>query len=823
MLIDFLKQNAKKYPNRPALTMQMGFRTVSLTYAQVLLMAEQTALFLKSKGLKPGDVVLVLAPNSPYWIVVYWACLLGGFVVVPLNTQSTAAFVDRVAEQTGAKILFNHLYYRHVVPGVQMFDIDFLPELVGDLNPAEFQEVKTDPEDVIQILYTSGTTGAPKGVMLTDKGISFNVQALGKIFDLNGAKERLLSVLPLSHILEQVAGFLLPYSFGAHIIFSHSPAAIGQLMRKHKITKMITVPEFLNIILSRIEQGAQKKGKAKTLKKLMDWSLKLNNKWFSRNILFAKVHKAFGGNLDTFAVGGAPLDPELEKKWNALGIYVLEGYGLTETSPVIAYNSFDHHRLGSVGRILEGVQVKLGPDNEIWVKGPGVFKGYFKNEEKTKESFSPDGWYKTTDIGEFDDDGYLYLKGRKKYMILGPGGQNVFPEDIEWELNRIPGVIDSCVVGLEKPGGRMEVHASLLLKEDAQNNGQAIVNEANSHLSSYQRITGWSAWPEIDFPRSATRKVKKDEVIKYLKGAKEQEHFESQLVTTPLRRILAHITNVDAHDITEKTTMEKLQIDSLMRIELLARIEQEYRVVVDETKVLPATTVGQLEQMIKDAPAAQPHVPLAKWPRTLWAQFLRIIFQTVGFLLTRIFVKLKVEGLDNLNDLPTPAIFMPNHVSYLDGIVLARALPFRFRRKLAFAAAKDVLYGEFKSISWGAELLFNTFPLPRKEGENIKQGLEYMGELMDQGYSVVLFPEGKMSKDGKLLPFKRGAGLVSVEMHGWVVPVIIVGSDDVVPYAEIVPKKRGTVTVKFGKPIKFSRRDSYEEAMKRIRKEMESL
>ena len=502
MLTDILKENAKKFPNRPALTMQMGFRTITLTYGQVYEMAQQTALFLQSKGVKKGDAVLLLAPNSPYWIVVFWACLLGGFVIVPLNTQSMPDFVDRVAKQTGAKILFKYLYFRHVIPNVQELDIEYLPELVASFNPKDFKEPELHNEDIFQILYTSGTTGDPKGVMLTHTNVYSNVVALSKVLDIHGAKERLLSVLPLSHILEQVGGFLLPYHYGAHIIYAHSPAAIGRLMRKYHITKMITVPEFLHIMMGRIEDEATKQGKLDLLKKLMVTSLKLNNKWIARKILFRKVLKAFGGQLDTLATGGAPLDPELEKKWNALGVYVLQGYGLTETSPTVAYNDFKHQRAGSVGRILEGVEVKLGPDNEIWVKGPNVFQGYFKNEQKTKEAFSPDGWFMTTDIGEFDKDGYLYLRGRKKYMILGPGGQNVFPEDIEWELNKVDGVKDSTVIGLERTGGHVEIHAVLLLEEGhTAEEAKHIVDEANKNLSSYQRITGFSIWPEIDIPR----------------------------------------------------------------------------------------------------------------------------------------------------------------------------------------------------------------------------------------------------------------------------------------------------------------------------------
>ncbi|MEX2437793.1 MAG: AMP-binding protein [Candidatus Babeliales bacterium] len=824
MLIDIVKQSAQKFPHRPALTMQMGFRTITLTYGQVYEMAKKTALFLQSKGLKKGDALLLLAPNSPYWIVIYWAAILGGFVIVPLNTQSMPDFVQRIAEQTGTQILFKYLYFRHDIPGIEEYDVEYLPELVASFDPKNFVGPELRDDEVFQILYTSGTTGDPKGVMLTHTNVYSNVIALSQVLEIHGARERLLSVLPLSHILEQVGGFLLPYYYGAHIIFAHSPAAIGRLMRKYRITKMITVPEFLHIMMGRIEDEAAQQGKLDLLKKLMNFSMKLHNKWFARTILFPKVIRAFGGQLDTLATGGAPLDPELEKKWNALGIYVLQGYGLTETSPTISYNDFKHHRFGSVGRLLEGVTVKLGPDNEIWVKGPNVFTGYFKNPQKTKEAFSEDGWFKTTDIGEFDSDGYLYLRGRKKYMILGPGGQNVFPEDIEWELNKVDGVKDCTVIGLERTSGHVEIHAVLLLEDGySEKDGKNLVDQANKNLSSYQRVTGFSIWPEVDFPRSSTRKVKKDEVKKYIYETKEHKHHTAKMTTTPLRRLLGHITDIEPSKITDTTTMEQLQMDSLMRIEILARIEQEYRVVLDESKLLPSTTVTQLETMMKEAPAIRPYEALKRWPRTWWARGLRAVTQTIGFLLTRIFVRLEVQGLDNIRGLATPAIFMPNHLSYLDGVVLAMALPYRFRRKLSFAAARDVLYEHFKRIAWIGELLFNTFPLPRKEGENIKQGLEHMGELMDMGYSVVLFPEGHMSEDGKLLPFKKGSGLVSVEMDSYVVPVKLVGTNDILPYAKIVPRKRGTVVVKFGKPLKFTHQDTYEEAMQKIRKAMELL
>jgi long-chain acyl-CoA synthetase len=631
--------------------------------------------------------------------------------------------------------------------------------------------------------------------------------------ELKFAKERLLSILPLSHIYEQAGGLFLAQFYGAHVIYAHSPSAIGDLLKEYKITKMLAVPEFLKILMGKIETAVEERGKKKIFEKMMRLSLKIP---FLSRLLFRSVHKKLGGKLDTIVSGGAPLDPVLERKWNALGVVLFQSYGLTETSPLVTSNTHEEHKFGSVGKIAPGVTARISEAGEIQVKGPNVFAGYFKNEEKTKEVFTSDGFFKTEDMGEFDKDGFLFLKGRKKYMIVGPGGQNVFPEDIEEVLNEMEGVKDSCVVGLELASGMVQIHAVFLL-DDPTLDPKPFINQANEKLSSYQHITGYSVWPKDDFPRSATRKVKKNDVLEFLREQKREKTDFVPDKKSPLTKLLASITGVDSSQVGEHTKLvSELQIDSLMRIELITRVEEELGVLIEETDIQLDTTVADLEKLLLEKKPVQSLSPLKKWPRSWWARGVRFLGQKLIFLLMRIFVKIRVEGLENLKDLDLPIVLMPNHTSYLDVFILIKSLPRRVRSKFAIAAANDVLYGYFKRVAPIGELLFNTFPFPRKEHENIRLGLDYMGKLLDDKHSIIVYPEGKISLDGKLLPLKRGAGLIAVEMGAVVVPVIIEGSNDILPYAKMVPRKRGTVRIVFGKPQKFKIGDSYIDATDKI-------
>lgn len=823
LLTNLLKTSAQQFADKPALTMKMGYRTVSLTYAEVFEMAKKISVFLDQQGVKKGDKVLLLAPNSPYWICVFWATLLKGCVLIPLNTQSTSEMVDRVLEQTNGKIIFKHLYFQKSLSNdVPTFDIEMLPELTESISIQDFQEVDITEDDLVQIMYTSGTTGDPKGVPLTHKNVVSNMQGLAEVIQIP-QKERFLSILPLSHILEQVGGFLVPFQSGCHIIYAHSPAKITELLQQWHISIMVAVPEFLRVVMGKIETKAEEKGKLAGFQKMLKRTESGFFKPF-RRLIFRPIHKGFGGKLHTVVSGGAYLDPELEKKWECMGIRVLQGYGLTETSAVVSINTYDQHQFGSVGKKIPNIDFRIQDDNEIQVKGPNVFSGYYQNEKKTNECFSDDGWFMTGDLGEVDKKGFLHFKGRKKYVIVGAGGQNVYPEDIERELNTQEGVKDSCVLGLETDGGHTEIHAVLLLDPETKTDPDSLVSIANSKLASYQHIHKWSIWPDEDFPRSLTRKIQKTKVEAFIEENKE-ERPEQVTHVTPLIQMLADITHTDVSQIQATSKLASdLHLDSLLRVILVARIEEKFGAMLDESQITNQTTVEELDTMIHEK--KELHLPyrVTEWMLSWWARFLRSFMHIcIVWPLSKCMMKLEVKGLDHLKDLQQPFVIMPNHISPLDGMAVIMALPSSIRKRTAIAAAVDALYTEYKKYSKLVELAFNTFPLPRKEGQHMRFGMEYVGHRLDQEYNIMIFPEGQMSKDRTLQPLKKGAGFIGVEMRVPIVPVKITGTQDVIPYHRIIPVKRGKVTVEFGKPITFSRSDSYNEVTEKIEKALSEM
>ncbi len=847
VLLDILQESRKKYAEHPALIMRVGYRTVTLTFAQVYELAQRTAAFLEAHGVGKGDCVAVCAPNSPYWACLFWGCLLRGVVIVPLNIQSTDAMIAKIIEQTGAKFLFTtrgmalggsprgnalEVLLKQAVPSCTSLELALLDEIIAPYAGKNIEPIKTLSDDLIEILYTSGTTGEPKGVMLTHRNLMTNLHAIQQCLMLKEQHERVLSILPLSHILEQMVGFLLPFSCGATIVYAHSHGAIAQLLAEFKITKMVAVPEFLKVLMARIMTKVNDAGWQATVNRLMKFSLHMP--WWIRRLVFRPILKPLGGCLNMVASGGAPLDPEIEQQWNALGVQVLQGYGLTETSPVLTNNTFADHRPGSVGRVAAGVSIRL-VGGEIQAKGDSVFSGYFKNEQKTREVFTDDGWFMTGDMGQLDADGFLFIKGRRKYMIKGAGAQNVYPEDIEEFLNRESMIKDSCVVGLEQTGGAVQIHAVLLLKEALSNAEiEALVNRVNDQLATYQHIGGWSVWPDEDFPRSATRKIKKEEVITFLKAGTDHGSFShGGHAAGRLEILLSTMTGVPAENIEPTSLLvRQLHMDSLMTVELLARIEDAFAISVDGWIIGPTTTVADIEEWISHGAPVQKPVRLKAWPRSWWARILRAIGQPIVVGIVRLFARVRVEGLENLEKIvprgfakgerlgDMPVIFMPNHVSMIDPFFLMAALPAKIRRRIAFASAVDVLYKDFWYIVPLTELLAYTFPFPRKETENVVQGLTLMGQVLDHGYSAVVFPEGQVSRDGQLQPLKAGAGLVASQMMVTVIPVALIGVPAIVGPDSLFPSHRGTVAVLFGKPIKMSRMTSIAQATAEIEKAM---
>lgn len=799
----FLAEQVERYGARSAIHYRPRYRTIRWSYANLGAHVRRLEQALSERGIGPGERVLLCSENSPYWVAAFFAVLARGAVVVPINPGSPSEQINRIMASAEPTLVL--LSARSSWQAAPLASVTIEAAATGEDGPATtVPAIATGPDPLAEIIYTSGTTGDPKGVMLTHHNLLFNLEAIAKAVPLQPC-HHVVSLVPLFHVYGQMTSMLCPLRSGCTVTYLAAPTsrAVREALAHTPATHLVTIPEVLKIMMDRLETEL---GRVPG---------------FLRQLARSRIRSRISNTLRTIICGGAPLDPAIEEKWWDLGFEVLQGYGLTETSPVVSANTSDSHRIGSVGRPLAGVDVRIAPDGEILVRGPTVMQGYYRDALRTEAVFA-DGWLKTDDAGRFDADGFLYVFGRRKYMILGPSGENVFPEDLEAELNRLPGVTDSAVVGLTSDG-RTIIHA-VLLCDPAQ--GDEIVDRANRRLAPHQRIASWSIWPEADFPRSVTRKVKKEEVIRTL-AARQAPRPAVTARVTPLRRLIAELTRTAPEDIGDATrVVSGLNIDSLRRIELVTRIEEQFGVYIEELQITPQVTVAELEALVERQQGAMPR--LGKYPRwslAPWAGRLRPRVQRAllePWILH--FCRLRVEGLDQLVTLRGPVIFMANHRSFLDPAVATFAIPAPYRSTLGIAAATEVLYRKYRWAVPLGELALNSFPFPTEVFENIRPGLDYVGRLIDDGWSLLIFPEGMMNRTGRALQqLKGGTGVLAVEMGVPVVPMAIEGTEKVMPPGKHLPRARGVVTVRFGPPVRFGAEHDYGAATAQIEERLRKL
>jgi len=521
------------------------------------------------------------------------------------------------------------------------------------------------------------------------------------------------------------------------------------------------------------------------------------------------------------------LEPELELFWDNVGVPVLQGYGLTETSPVISCNYPTDYRFGSLGKVLPGVAVKISPQKEILAKGATVFSGYFKNPEKTKEVFE-DKWFKTGDMGELRD-GFIYFKGREKDIIVTSEGLNVYPEDVEAALHSVAGVKEGCVIGVEKEG-REVIHAVLLV-EDSVEEIKSVIDQANTKLADYQKIQSFSIWPDEDFPRTSTMKIKKNEVRKLLREGKgEISSKEGGKEAAPLYRFISKLGGMKVADIRPESTLENdCGLTSLDRVELAAMIEEEFHFDVDDARMGPEASLKQIEEMIETKRAAAPK-KIPKWPTRPWARVVREPYQDFILLpAVRHYCRIRVEGLENVSHLTEPVLFIANHQSYFDAPVILDSLPRDLRKRMAIATWREFFDREnpsFKLRLWlgfafyASALGLNIFLFSQQEG--VRKSMEHTGWLLDKGMGVIFFPEGMRTHTGKMGPFREGIGMMVASMDVPVVPVGIQGLYEIYPYNKPLPVKKDEVICRFGKPIRFNG-ESQEKIIQRLETEVKKL
>ncbi len=528
-LLDLLDEAVATYGDQNALSLRLDDgSTTSWTYRDLDRRSRLAAWRLRALGLEPGDRLLTWSPSTPDLPATYFGAMRAGLIIVPLDLRMSPDAIEGIVRTSGARHLVLGTGRDAPDPreaGLDRFPTTAVDTLTADPDtsfPPDWEAQLAAwpapaPSDIFELVFTSGTTGTPKGVMLAHDNVVASIATFHRI--VPRMEHRLVSLLPLSHLLEQAVGLFYALSVGADILYvrSRNPRVIFDALRDQRVTSMVVVPQVLDLFWSAIEREVAKRGRETAFERLRGLARHLP--MGVRPRLFGSIHKQLGGHFRLFLSAGAFLPPALQQGWEDLGVTVLQGYGATETGTGSS-TRLDDHGLGTVGRPPEGVEMRIADDGEIQFKGPTVFRGYWENPTATAEAFTADGWYRTGDIGHLDDAGRLILSGRVKDIIVLPNGFNVYPEDIENAL-RIAGIRDSVVI--ETQPGRIEAvvlgsaagaPGAVEAADPVELRGRldAAVKAANATLGPNQRIAGWRLWPEEDFPRTHTLKIKRGQV-----------------------------------------------------------------------------------------------------------------------------------------------------------------------------------------------------------------------------------------------------------------------------------------------------------------------
>ena len=794
-------------------------RRKSWSFADLVRASFQFARELEAKGIGRGDRVLIWAENSPEWVAAFYGTILRGAIAVPLDEQSSPDFVARVCEQTEPKLLLYAQGAPHADLDLESIPLEHLRKRTGHHPSHHYPANNIQPGDTVEIVFTSGTTATPKGVVLTHENILANLEPMEREINKYLRWEflihplRILTVLPLSHVFGQMIGIFIPQILRAEVCFQNrlNPTEIIETIKRERVMVLGTVPRVLETLRHKIESQYEIRHELDELRE----SMKKERSWLEAWWKYRRLHRLFGVRFLGFITGGATLDESTEMFWRKLGFAVIQGYGMTETAALVSLNNPFSARRRSLGQILAGRKnVKIGEKGEILVRGRNISPGYWGEPMGGKT----DEWLDTGDIGEMDETGRLYFKGRKKDVIVTAAGLNIFPEDLEAVLNAQTETTASVVVGIDTGSGP-EPAAALILRPGSD--ASAIIERANKTLADYQQIREWIEWPDSDFPRTPTQKIRKNVVAEIIKQQLGTSGRRSVGPGSALASIIARL-GADVSDSLDKDARlnEDLNLDSLSRVELMSAIEDRYQIELDEQAFTESTTVGELEQMIRASEGVdeveQIRFSYPRWPLRFPVSWIRPVFyELVIYPITRILSWVSKHGIEDLSDLSGPVVFASNHVTYVDPALIMSAMPRRFRCRLAIAIDGERLrayrYGQpgigplmrmrWFFTYWLVLAFFNAFPLPRRSG--FRKSFAFAGEAMDRGYSILIFPEGELTKDGSLQKFRTGVGLLASGLEAPIVPVSISGLYELRKNGQRGYAPPGSVTITFGEPILY--------------------
>jgi long-chain acyl-CoA synthetase len=800
-----------------ALVYDDGFRRWSYTHDQLHATALSLAGRFTDAGLRPGDRLLIWSESRPEWVAAFWACMLCGVTVVPVDASASPDLVARIVKAAqprgallGAAAKPKSLPPMPFVSPISEIAWSDRAMTLASTASSSVDRASVDPNTVAEIVFTSGTTGDPKGVVITHGNIIANIAPVER--EVAAYRRylwlfqpiRFLSLLPLSHMFGQALSIFFPPLVKAATVFAATcnPDQVIAEVRRERITLLVTVPRMLEMLRDRMRQRVPRSTVPGAAARPLPGRL-----WRHRD-----VHRLLGWRFCGFVVGGAPLDPELEEFWGGLGYAVIQGYGLTETAPIVAWNHPFNPRHGTVGRPLEGVDVRIAADGEILVKGPSVTSGYLNAPEETRSVFEH-GWFHTGDLGALDAEGHLLIQGRKKDVIATSEGLKVFPEDVERVLEATSGVREAAVVG-RRADHAEHVHAVLVVQPGVD--ADAIVREANAKLEPHQRIPEFSVWTGPALPRTEPmRKLKRFQIRRWVEEGRLEPVAGERPAADEIERLIEKYAKNRA--VKSDTTLDELGLTSLDRIELMMALEDTAHVTLSEAAVGEARTVSDLRWLAERAAAAgggsEEAFGFPRWNSWSVVRVLRDVSQLTWILpLASLFFRLRVEGREHVRELVGPVLFAANHQSHFDTPVILRALPGRWRRTTAIAMWKEYFDAYFEpgrhtllerlkttALYYLVTCFFNAFPLPQTE-PGARETLRFMGDLATDGSSILIFPEGIRTERGEINEFQPGVGLIASKLRLPVVPVRLEGVERVLHHTWHWPR-RGSVRVTFGAPL----------------------
>ena len=724
------------------------------------------------------DFGLILMENRPEWIYTYFALWDRKAVPIALDSTSNGKEILYVLEDSGPKfIICSDETEKNVKEAVSLYDKSQVTIINVDshsidenkmeiIKKGDFELENPEGDSIATMLYTSGTTGFPKGVMLTFNNLSSELEGLEKK-NLLEPSDQILALLPFHHVLPLTATVLIILKYQASIVFVKKIASkeILEALDKNNVTALVGVPRVFKLFYDGIKQQIDSKFITRTIYKLMTKikSFKIRRK------VFTKVHEKFGGELTFIVSGGAKLDPEIGEFYETLGIYVQEGYGLTETSPVIAVNTRKERKIGTVGKKLDNIEAKI-VDEELWVKGPIVMKGYYNKPEKTAEVITEDGWFKTGDLASIDDEGYITIRGRRNSMIVLSNGKNIDPEKLE---NK---VIEKSKRLIKELGvfGHNDKLVAIIVPDLLECRKQGITNikayikniveDYNLTVHNYEKILDYKLYEE-ELPKTRVGKLRRFMLPElYLKTNVKKKKVEEpdNEVYRLLKDYIKKLKGIEAQP--EENLELEIGMDSLDIVEFFAYVENSFGIQLDEEKFSEISNLKSLSEYINEK-ATKIESGEVDWKKIIdaappveeknrWAtRVLRPLFD----LTIKLYFRLKRVNRDKLND--KPQIFVSNHQSFIDSLVLGSLLPAGILYNTIFLAIdwyfkKGILK---LLVSHGNVVLIDI-------NKNIKKSVEEIAGNVKAGKNVLIFPEGARTKDGKVAEFKKVFAIIAKEL-----------------------------------------------------------